>query len=196
MMKTDMGKKACSIRLATPEDAEALLEIFRPYVLHTAIAFEHEPPTPEAFRATMEQCLLRYPYLIAEDRGVPVGYAYASPFKKRAAYDWAVETSIYVRQGCAGNGYGRQLYEELERLLKAQNILSMYACIAYTDHEDPYLTNNSMHFHAHLGYELTAKFPCCGFKFQRWYDIIWMHKEIGPHDGPPSPVIPITELFR
>ena len=142
----------------------------------------------------MADRLRRYPYLAAETEEGLVGYAYASPFKARAAYDWAVETSIYVKQGHAGQGYGRLLHDRLEALLKAQNILSMYACIAYTDHEDAHLTNNSMHFHAHMGYELTAKFPKCGYKFDNWYDMIWMHKEIGSHDGPPSPVIPITAL--
>ena len=184
----------CKIRLARPQDAAELLEIFRPYVLETAVAFNYEPPALEEFRNTMENRLRRYPYLVAETEDGLMGYAYASPFKARAAYDWAVETSIYVKQGHAGQGYGRLLHDRLETLLKAQNILSMYACIAYTDHEDAHLTNNSMRFHAHMGYELTAKFPKCGYKFDKWYDMIWMHKEIGSHDGPPSPVIPITAL--
>ena len=185
----------CNIRFATPEDAEALLEIFRPYVLETAVVFDYEPPSGDTFRDIIVDRLRRYPYLVAEVDGTPIGYMYASPFKERDAYDWAVETSIYVKRGRAGYGYGRLLHDRLEELLKAQNILSMYACIAYTEQEDEYLTNNSMHFHAHIGYELTAKFPRCGYKFNKWYDIIWMHKEIGSHDGPPRPIIPITELF-
>ena len=182
------------LRMARPEDAPALLEIFTPYVLQTAVAFNYEPPTLEEFRSTMTDRLRRYPYLVAQRGEELIGYAYASPFKQRAAYDWAVETSIYVKQGQTGTGCGRKLYEALERILRAQHILSMYACIAYTDHEDAHLTNNSMRFHAHMGYELTAKFPKCGFKFGKWYDMIWMHKEIGSHNGPPSPVIPITAL--
>ena len=184
----------CSIRLARSQDAAELLEIFRPYVLETAVAFNYEPPTLDEFRNTMEDRLRRYPYLVAETEEGLMGYAYASPFKARAAYDWAVETSIYVKQGHAGQGYGRLLHDRLETLLKAQNILSMYACIAYTDWEDAHLTNNSMHCHAHMGYELTAKFPKCGYKFGKWYDMIWMHKEIGSHNVPPSPLIPITAL--
>ena len=184
----------CSIRLARSQDAAERLEIFRPYVLETAVAFNYEPPTLDEFRNTMEDRLRRYPYLVAETEEGLMGYAYASPFKARAAYDWAVETSIYVKQGHAGQGYGRLLHDRLETLLKAQNILSMYACIAYTDWEDAHLTNNSMHFHAHMGYELTAKFPKCGYKFGKWYDMIWMHKEIGSHNVPPSPLIPITAL--
>lgn len=182
------------IRMAQPEDAEELLEIFRPYVLETAVNFSLQPPTVEEFRAAMEERLCRYPYLVVEDEGEVVGYAYASPFKSQAAYDWAVETSIYVRRERRGHGYGRVLHDVLEALLKRQNILSMYACIAYTEVEDAHLTNDSVDFHAHLGYELTARFPRCGYKFDRWYDMVWMHLEIGSHERAPQPVIPITEL--
>lgn len=182
------------IRMAQSEDAPALLDIFTPYVLQTAVAFNYEPPTLEEFSATMADRLRRYPYLVAQRDGELLGYAYASPFKARAAYDWAVETSIYVRQGQTGTGCGRRLYEALEHILKAQHILSMYACIAYTDRPDDHLTSNSPDFHAHMGYELTAKFPKCGYKFGKWYDMIWMHKEIGSHTDAPLPVIPVTEV--
>ena len=182
------------IRMTREEDAPVLLDIFRPYVLQTAVAFNYEPPTPEEFRSTMADRLRRYPYLVAQRGEELAGYAYASPFKARAAYDWAVETSIYVKQGQTGTGCGRALYDALERILKAQHILSMYACIAYTDHPDDHLTSNSPDFHAHMGYELTARFPKCGYKFNKWYDMIWMHKEIGPHTDAPLPVIPVTEV--
>ena len=189
-------ESAIHIRMARPEDAEALLDIFRPYVLETAVAFNYEPPTPEEFRATIVDRLRRYPYLVAQRNGELIGYAYTSPFKARAAYDWAVETSIYVKQGQTGTGCGRMLHDALERILKAQHILSMYACIAYTDRPDEHLTSNSPDFHAHIGYQLTATFPKCGYKFGKWYDMIWMHKEIGPHTEAPLPVIPGTELDR
>ena len=188
-METDIR-----IRMARQEDAAALLDIFTPYVLQTAVAFNYEPPTLEEFSATMADRLRRYPYLVARRGKEVVGYAYASPFKTRAAYDWAVETSIYVKQGQTGTGCGRRLYEALERILKAQHILSMYACIACTDREDKHLTSNSPDFHAHMGYELTARFPKCGYKFGKRYDMIWMHKEIGPHTDAPLLVIPVTEV--
>ena len=183
-----------TLRAVVPEDASALLEIYAPYVTGTAVTFEYTVPTPEEFSGRIARTLERYPYLAACREGQILGYAYASPFKARAAYDWAVETSIYVRQDQTGTGCGRALYDALERILKAQHILSMYACIAYTDHADDRLTNNSPEFHTHMGYELTAKFPKCGYKFGKWYDMIWMHKEIGPHTSAPLPVIPVTEL--
>ena len=184
----------CCIRMARPEDAQAMADIFRPYVLETAVAFEYNPPGAEHFLELMENRLRKYPFLVAEDNGEVVGYLYVSPFKARPAYDWAIETSIYIRRECRGRGYGRLLHDRMEALLKQQNILSMYACIAYTQVEDQYLVNHSKRFHAHMGYELTATFPKCGYKFNKWYDIIWMHKEIAPHVDDPAPIIPITEL--
>ena len=175
------------ICMARQGDAADLLDIFRPYVLHTAVAFNYEPPTLEEFRATMSDRLRRYPYLAARRDGELIGYAYASPFKQRAAYDWAVETTIYVRRECRGKGVGRALYEALERSLKGMGICNLNACIAYTNHPDAHLTNDSMLFHGKLGYELVGTFHHCGCKFGSWYDMIWMEKIIGPHleDQPP-----------
>ena len=184
----------CIVRMARPEDAQAMADIFRPYVLETAVAFEYNPPGAEHFRALMEDRMRKYPFLVTEEDGQVTGYLYVSPFKARPAYDWAIETSIYIRQDCRGKGYGRLLHDRMEELLKRQNILSMYACIAYTEVEDQYLVNHSKRFHAHMGYELTATFPKCGYKFNKWYDIIWMHKEIAPHVDRPSPIIPFPQL--
>ncbi|MFR3451273.1 MAG: N-acetyltransferase family protein [Collinsella sp.] len=129
-----------------------------------------------------------FPYLVAELDGRLVGYAYAGTFKGRPAYDWAVETSIYVAQGHAGEGIGRALHDALERALAAQGILNMYACIAVPDGEDDEtLTRNSQHFHEHMGYRLVGEFYQCGFKGGRWYDMIWMEKILGEHlCGPTS----------
>ena len=117
----------CCIRMARAEDAQALADIFRPYVLETAVAFEYNPPGAEHFRELMENRLRKYPFLVAEENGEVVGYLYVSPFKARPAYDWAIETSIYIRRECRGKGYGRMLHDRMEELLKKQNILSMYA---------------------------------------------------------------------
>ena len=184
-------KQHCTLRMATEKDASALLEIYRPYVEQTAITFEYDVPTVEEFARRIRHTLERYPYLVAEENGAVIGYAYVSPFKERAAYDWAVETSIYVKMGLSGKGYGKQLYDALERLLKAQNILNLNACIAYTEHEDAHLDNNSTHFHEHLGYKLVGSFHQCGYKFGTWYDMIWMEKMLGDHTDAPAPVLPV-----
>jgi phosphinothricin acetyltransferase len=110
-----------------------------------------------------------------------VGYAYASAFKERAAYQWAVETSIYVDMQKRQNGVGRLLYEALEQRLREQGILNSNACISYAEVEDDHLTNGSVHFHEKLGYELVAHFHKCGKKFGKWYDMVWMEKMLGEH---------------
>lgn len=120
---------------------------------------------------------------MAEQEGHIIGYAYVSIFHERKAYDWAVETSIYVDKDYKRSGCGKLLYQALEKILKKQHISNLYACIAYTEHEDEHLTNDSMHFHEHLGYELVGTFKKCGYKFNRWYDMIWMEKMIGGTSG-------------
>ena len=169
------------IRPAKPEDAEKLLAIYAPYVEQTAITFEYEVPTVEEFRERIHNTLKKYPYLVAEQGREPVGYAYVGPFHDRPAYDWAVETSIYVDQNKKRMGIGKKLHEALEEELRNRGFLNMNACIAYPVQEDEYLTRNSVEFHAHLGYRMVGQFHQCGYKFHRWYDMVWMEKLIGEH---------------
>ena len=124
-----------------------------------------------------------------------MGYAYVGPFHDRPAYDWAVETSIYVDERKIHKGVGGKLHDALEQALKTQGILNMNACIAWPDgEEDETLTKNSGEFHAHLGYRMVGEFQKCGYKFHRWYNMIWMEKIIGEHtDEQPSP-IPFSQL--
>lgn len=182
------------VRLARIEDAPALAAIYEPYVLETAITFEYVPPTAEEFAERMRKTMEFYPYLVAECDGRPVGYAYAGTFKGRPAYDWAVETSIYVARGHAGEGIGRALHDMLETLLRMQGVLNMYACIAVPNGEDDEtLTRNSQHFHAHMGYRLVGEFYQCGFKGGRWYDMVWMEKMLGEHRADQPPVTPFPK---
>ncbi len=182
------------IRVATPQDAEALLAVYAPYVTDTAITFEYEVPSLTEFRERIRHTLERYPYLVMEQDGEILGYAYAGPFKERAAYDWAVETTIYVKQGMKKQGIGRKLYQTLEDTLIRQNILNLNACIGYPTVGDEYLTRNSMEFHQHLGYRLVGQFYQCGYKFGRWYDMVWMEKLVGEHGVEPVRVKPFPEL--
>ena len=188
-----MGKEL-SIRTASAEDAAGLLEIYRPYVEHTAITFEYEVPTVGEFEERITNTLKRYPYLVAEKDHEMVGYAYVSPFKERAAYDWSVETSIYVRKEAKQQGIGRRLYDRLEQILRQQGILNANACIAYPQIEDEYLTKDSVRFHEKLGYEMVGTFHQCGYKFGRWYDMVWMEKMIGEHRNDQPAMIPFPEI--
>lgn len=186
--------KTLIIRDAVPDDAEALLRIYTPYVEKTAITFEYNVPTPEEFRNRILGTTAKYPYLIAENEEGILGYAYTGPFKTRDAYQWSVETSIYLAMDKRGLGVGSQLYSSLEAASRKQGILNMNACITYTDKEDPYLTDASPLFHKSQGYSLAGHFHKCGYKFGRWYDMIWMEKWIGTHPCHPLPPAPYSSI--
>lgn len=176
-----MTKKNIKIRIATINDATELLDIYAHYVTNTAITFEYDVPSKGEFENRIRNTLKKYPYLVAELEGNIVGYAYAGEFKIRAAYQWNVETSIYVHKDYKHMGIGKQLYQALENILKSQNILNVNACIAYPVQEDEYLTKDSVNFHQKLGYSLVGEFHQSGYKFNRWYNMVWMEKFIGVH---------------
>ena len=169
------------IRSVSLNDAEALLNIYAYYVKNTAITFEYDVPTLEEFQKRITYTLKKYPYLVIEKEGMILGYAYAGVFKDRAAYDWSAETTIYLKYDAVKCGLGRMLYEALETEMKKRGFLNLYACIGYPIEEDEYLTRNSAEFHAHLGYQTVGEFHKCGYKFGRWYNMIWMEKLIGEH---------------
>lgn len=189
-------KKEITIRMARAEDAPELLALYAPYVTKTAITFEYEVPTVEEFEERIAHTLEMYPYLVAESEDEILGYAYAGEFKARPAYDWAVETTIYVREDCKKQGVGKKLYDALEKILAKQNILNVNACIAYPTEEDEYLTKNSIEFHEHLGYRLVGRFTQCGYKFHRWYDMVWMEKLIGEHVEDQPRVKSIIDILK
>lgn len=183
-----METNCIRIRPAAEEDAAAILAIYAPYVTETAITFEYQVPSLEEFAGRIRRILQKYPYLVAEREGEIVGYAYASPFHERAAYSWCAETTIYVKRDLRRMGVGRQLYDALEHALKAQGILNLNACIAYPEPEDQYLTQDSVRFHQHLGYTMVGQFHQCGYKFGRWYHMVWMEKLVGAHLEQQPPV--------
>ena len=187
-----MGK--LEIRMARPEDAKALLAIYAPYVLQTGVTFEYEAPTEEAFRKRIETVLKKYPYLVALDDGRITGYAYAKELGERAAFSRSVETVIYLERTCRGKGIGRLLYGELERILRLQNITNLYAAVSFREIEDETITHASPLFHLAMGYRKVAHFSKCGYKFGRWYDIIWYEKHISAHGENPGEFIPIGSL--
>ena len=177
------------LRDASMADAERLLDIYDYYVKNTAITFEYKTPTLDEFRSRMARITKRYPYLIILRDGQIQGYAYAGPFVGRAAYDWSCEMTIYLDHRARKQGLGRQLYTAMEQALKKMGILNLYACIGYPKTPDAYLTTNSANFHAHLGYVEVGRFHQCGYKFGRWYDMIWMEKIIGAHKETQAPIL-------
>lgn len=176
------------VRSAKPEDAERILEIYAYYIKHTAITFEYDVPTLSEFQNRMKNTMRKYPYLVVEKDGIIQGYAYAGAFIGRAACDWSCEVTVYLDHTAHKCGLGRMLYEALASRLKEQGILNLYASIAYPEEEDAYLNKNSAEFHAHLGFSKVGECNQCGYKFGRWYNLIWMEKIIGNHQANQPPV--------
>ena len=179
-----------TIRNAALADAPRILEIYAYYVEHTVITFEYDVPSLAEFEGRMRDIMKKYPYLVIERDGRIEGYAYAHAFVGRAAYDWAAELTIYLDHDARRGGMGRILYEALADRLKAMGVLNLYACIGYPQVEDEYLTKNSAQFHEHLGFTLAGTFHNCGYKFGRWYDMIWMEKIIGEHRPDQPDIVP------
>ena len=166
------------IRSANENDAEAVRRIYEPCILNTAVTFEYDVPTVDDFAERISSTLKKYPYLIAEQDGKAIGYAYAGPFHTRAAFAWAAEWSVYIDCNARRMGIGQKLYTVIEEKLKAMGIVNLYASIAYTENNDSYLTKDSIEFHKSLGFTKTAHFNKCGYKFNRWYDLVYMEKII------------------
>ena len=182
------------IRNATMDDAGRILAIYDYYVKNTAVTFEYNTPSLTEFKRRMEKTMLRYPYLVIEEDGVIRGYAYAGALNERAAYDWSCETTIYLDRTRRKCGMGCKLYEALEDALGKMGVLNLYACIGYPEQDDEYLTKNSAEFHAHLGFTEVGRFHKCGYKFGRWYHMIWMGKTIGEHRDNQRPVTNYPDL--
>jgi L-amino acid N-acyltransferase YncA len=166
-------KAALSIRAATPDDAEPLLAIYRPFVLQTAISFELEPPSPAEFRARIERSLAEWAWVVAERDGRPVGYAYATAHRPRGAYKWSVEPSVYIEPGHHRLGIGTLLYDALMPRLAERGYCNAYAGITLPN--EP-----SVALHRRVGFELVGVFRSVGRKFGAWHDVSWWHRRLRP----------------
>ena len=168
------------IRLANIEDAEGILNIYSYYVLNTAISFEYDVPTVEEFKERIKKTLENYPYYVALIDNKIVGYAYAGSFVGREAYKYSAELTVYIDNDYKKQGVGKLLYQKLEEHLKQKGIKNLYACVGTpVEKADEYLDFNSVEFHKHLGFNLVGEFHKCGYKFGRWYNMVWLEKIIG-----------------
>ena len=177
------------IRPAELADIPAILDIYGPYVFNTTATFEYDVPTQEAFTARFLSYTAQFPWLVWEEDGRILGYAYASPPYSRAAYRWCAEPSVYLRPEARGKGIAAKLYHALEKILDYQGYQVFYALI--TSENIP-----SLRFHEKCGYAKRAEFPDCGFKFGRWLGIIWMEKRLKSVEIPsksPTPWLAIRQ---
>ena len=168
-----------SIRAATEADVPAMLSIYDKFVRDTAVSFEYETPSREEFTARLRTHIAVYPWLVYEENGAVLGYAYAGRAFERAAYAWNAEISCYLAESARRRGIGRQLYAQIEGVRK------VFAVV--TSANAP-----SVAFHHALGYRDTARFSDVGFKHGAWYDVLWLEKQLCPLGAPeafPTPWI-------
>lgn len=157
------------IRMATKADIPAILEIYAPYILNTTYTFEYTVPSLAEFTARFEAVTAQFPWLVWEEEGIVLGYAYGSAPFERAAYSWCGEVSIYLAPKIHGRGIGRQLYAALEEIMWQQGYQVIFSLI--TSENDA-----SIRFHERLGYTYSFECKNCGLKFGRWLGVIWMEK--------------------
>lgn len=175
------------IRLATPEDSAAILDIYKHYILNTAITFEVEVPKAADFRRRVKEILAAYPFLLFEVQGDVVAYAYTHRYLARAAYDRCAQFSVYVRQDYCRHGIGTALYTALKEIARLQNIQNVYSLVA---DKNP----NSMALHSKIGFTKLATYENIGYKFDKWHDVSIFQMITGSHQTPAPPFIPMGDL--
>ena len=175
------------LRVATPQDGAVLSEIYAYYVNTSAISYEYVAPTAVEFSERIAHKLEKYPFIVAELDGVPIGYAYASEFRERAAYAWCVELSVYVDRNCRGCGVGSALYAALLELLRLQGVVTAYSAITPPN-------DASIALHEKMGFTFAGRFHGSGFKLGKWWELVWYEKLLRPLDSTPAPVTPFPAL--
>ena len=179
-----MGYKIRTVQLS---DAEAILQVYAPFITDTCISFEYVVPSVEEIAQRIASISAEYPYIVLEEDGEIVGYAYSHRYLERVAYSWDVEVTIYLAPKVQGKGLGVILYDALEKLMALQNIKNLYSCITGDN-------AHSIEMHRSMGYELIGTFPKAGFKHDRWLDVVWMAKTIGEKENAPLPFVPFAEV--
>ncbi|SEQ84671.1 GNAT family N-acetyltransferase [Natrinema salaciae] len=167
------------IRVATPADAAAVRDIYAPFCESTAVTFEETAPSEAEIVDRIESTLERHPWLVCELDGDVAGYAYAGPLRKRRAYEWVVECSIYVADSARRTGVGRGLYESLFAILERQEIRDVYAVTTVPNPE-------TERFHEGMGFERLVDFPRIGYTQADWQDVAWWRRPLAAKSETPD----------
>ena len=165
------------IRIAREEDVPQILAIYAPYVLTTTYTFEYDVPTEEEFLTRFRNITAQFPWLVWEEDGKILGYAYGSAPFERAAYRWCAEDSLYLHPDARGRGIGTKLLAALEAILKLQGYQTVYAIITSEN-------SASLAFHRKMSYNFLSEFPKCGYKFSRWLGVTWLGKTLNTVESP------------
>ncbi|MDC0435279.1 GNAT family N-acetyltransferase [bacterium] len=159
------------IRRAILSDAEQISAIYFPIVKDTNISFETDPPGSEEIARRINTTLTTHEWLVAYDQSGIAGYAYASQYRPRHAYRFAVETTAYVHERCRGLGIGKSLYEALFESLDSMKFHTAYAGIALPNPA-------SVALHMAVGFKSIGVFEEAGLKFENWHDVSWWQRKV------------------
>jgi L-amino acid N-acyltransferase YncA len=171
-----------TIRTAEARDAYALLEIYSPYILNTTVTFETEIPSLENFEQRIVTYQQNWPWLVCEVDGHIAAYAYAGKHRERLAYQWCVESSVYVHDNFQQKGIAKALYDSLFAILKHQGCCNVYAGITLPN-------DKSIAFHKKFGFKWLADYKNIGYKLDRWNTVSWWHLQINDYvEDPFSPI--------
>jgi len=176
-----------ALRLATPEDAEAVAGIYAPVVRTSPTSFELTPPTTAEMAERIARTLSGHPWLVCERGGVVCGYAYAGVHRARPAYRWSTETAVYVADGARGTGVGRRMYLALFDLLRRQNFANAFAGITLPNEA-------SVRLHESVGFEPIGVYRRIGYKCGAWHDVGWWGLRLADPDGDPPEPLPFEAL--
>ena len=177
------------IRLATPNDAEAILGIYAPYIESTSFTFETETPSVTDFQKRISDYLINWPWLVCEIDGVIAGYAYGAKYRERIAYQWCVESSIYVHDDFLKHKIGKALYETLIEILKKQGYRNVYAVINLPN-------DRSVRFHESCGFTYFATYEKVGYKLGKWKNVGWWQLSINEYGMEPEAPVRFSELNK
>jgi L-amino acid N-acyltransferase YncA len=168
------------IRPALPSDASSMLETYAPFILNTTVSFETEVPSIEDFTQRVMTNQESWPWLVYESDKVIAGYAYASKHRERAAYQWCVETSVYISDRFQQKGIATKLYQALFHILKFQGCRNVYAGITLPN-------DKSVRFHEKMGFKKIADYTNIGYKFNHWNTVRWYALQLNNYTDPPAP---------
>ena len=178
-----------SIRLANEKDANGILAIYAPYIENTSYTFETEIPSIESFAQRINTYLINWPWLVYEVNGLIAGYAYATRYRERTAYQWAVEVSVYIHNDFQRTGIARALYDVLVDILKRQRFRNVYAVINLPN-------DKSVKFHESCGFTWFATYEKVGYKLGKWKDVGWWRLSINDYTDEPAAPIKFSELNK
>lgn len=178
-----------SIRLITPADYQAVLDVYAPYIQDTATSFEYDVPSLTEFTDRIHKIISFYPWLVVRKDNTTIGYAYAQAHGARQAYQWSAQVSVYIAEKYHHKGIGRKLYVALFQILRLQRIVNVYAGITLPNEK-------SEAFHRSIGFQPVGIYERVGYKMGKWHDVLWLSFLLSDRSSNPEAPLSIRKVMQ